>query len=410
MPETTAPAARMSAADRRFFFLFLPIVLGFGGRVALVAFNGPLVRLFTDNGYLIGLLLAIGPFISALINPTIGRLSDRTWTRFGRRLPFVLAGIPISTVVLFLIPSAPSYTALLLLFAIRAVLVSIGGVPLMSLIPDMTPPAHRGRIISMFMVVGGIGAIFIQVSGKFFWEENFELVYYLAGVLSLVIIPPLFFIREPEPEPAQLALARERTGLSYRTIVTSFVERDPVAFFLASAALRYLGTELVITYLTLFAITDLAISIGDAALAIAASGVARLVLAVPVGRLVDSMDRKRLMLYCTLLLALIHLATGFAVWNLTGLYVVLLAGAVAGTLDMIASGPLFMDLMPPERRGELTGLNMVLQNIFRAVAALVGGAIFAWTDGYRLCYAIAAACMVASFFMLARVRVERSPR
>ena len=116
MPDAAKPAARMSPADRRFLLLFLPIVLGFGGRMALVAFNGPLARLFTDNGYLIGLLLAIGPMVSALINPSIGRLSDRTWTRFGRRLPFVLAGVPISTAILFLIPSAPSYGALLLLF------------------------------------------------------------------------------------------------------------------------------------------------------------------------------------------------------------------------------------------------------------------------------------------------------
>lgn len=405
MPDAAEPATRMSRADRRFLLLFLPIVLGFGGRMALVAFNGPLARLFTDNGYLIGLLLAVGPLVSAFINPSIGRLSDRTWTRFGRRLPYVLAGVPISTAILFLIPSAPSYGVLFLLFAVRAILIAVGGVPLMSLIPDMTPPAFRGRIMSLFMVVGGIGAILIQVSGKFFWEEHFELVYYLAGTLSLVIIPPLFFIRERKPLPEELALARGRTGFSPRAVLAAFVERDPVAFFLASSALRYLGTGIVITYLTLFAVTDLDIAIGDAALAIAASGGARLLLAVPIGQLVDSADRRRLMLYATLLLGVVHVATGFAVWNLTGLYVVLLVGAIGGTLDMVASGPLFMDLMPPTRRGELTGVNMVLQNIFRAGGALIGGAIFAWTDGYRLCYAVAAACMVLSFFLLLKVRV-----
>jgi len=410
MTEAAEPAARMSRADRRFLLLFLPIVLGFGGRMALVAFNGPLARLFTDNGYLIGLLLAVGPLVSAFINPSIGRLSDRTWTRFGRRLPYVLAGVPISTVILFLIPSAPSYGVLLLLFVVRAVLLAVGGVPLMSLIPDMTPPSYRGRIMSIFMVVGGIGAILIQVSGKLFWEKHFELVYYVAGALSLVIIPPLFFIRERQPPPAELADARERTGLTPRAVLAAFTQRDPVTFFLAASAMRYLGTGIVIAYLTLFAVTDLGIAIGDAALALAASGVARLLLAVPVGRLVDSMDRRRLMLYSTLLIGLVHVATGFAVWNLAGLYVVLLVGALGGTLDMIVSGPLFMDLMPPARRGELTGVDMVLQNVFRAGGALVGGAVFAWTDGYRLCYAIAAACMLTSFFLLVKVRVVDGPR
>lgn len=372
--------------------------------MALVTFNGPLARLFTDNGYLIGLLLAVGPLVSACLNPSVGRLSDRTWTRFGRRLPYVMVGVPLSIVILFLIPSAPTYGALLLLFITRAILLAVGGVPLMSLVPDMTPPAWRGRIMSLFMLVGGISAIAVQVSGKFFWEEQFELVFYLTGVLSLFIIPPLFFIREPEPAPEELARARARSGGSVRSVLAAFSRRDPVTFYLTSASFRYLGVGIVITYLTLFAVTDLGISIGDAALALAVSGGARLLLAVPAGLLADRFDRHRLLLLSTLLIAAVHIATGFAVWNLAGLYVVLLVGAVGGTLDMIVSGPLFMDFLPADRRGELTGLNMVLQNVFRATGAFLGGAIFVWTDGYRLCYGVAATCMLISFFFLLQVR------
>lgn len=404
--EPGPPGARMDAADRRFMLLFLPIVLGFGGRMALVAFNGPLARLFTDNGYLIGALLAVGPLVSAVLNPGIGRLSDRTWTRFGRRLPYVMAGLPLSIAILFMIPHAPSYEALFLLFVVRAVVMAVAGVPLMAMIPDMTPAAWRGRIMSFFMVVGGIGAIAIQVSGKFFWESHFEWVYYLAGALSLIILPPLFFLREREPEPWELALARQRKGLSARALLAPFSQRDPVTFFLASALFRYFATGIVITYLTLFAQTDLGVSIGDAALAIAVTGGARLLLAIPAGRLADRLDRKRLLLMSTLLAASVHLLTGVAVWNLAGLYAVLLVGAVAGTLEMVVGGPLLMDLMPSDRRGEITGVNMVLQNLFRGVGALLGGAIFAWVGGYRLCFAVAAACMLVSSALLLLVRSE----
>ena len=395
----------MTRDERRFLLLFLPIVFGFGGRMALVAFNGPLARHFTDNGYLIGLLLAVGPLISALVNPGIGRLSDRTWTRFGRRMPYVLVGVPLSTLVLFAIPSAPGYWVLLGLFLLRAVLISIGGVPLMSLIPDMTSPARRGRIMSAFLVVGGLGAIAIQASGKLFWEEHFELVYYLAGLLSLFIIPPLFAIREPRPAANELEAARARSGLSLRALLEAFARRDPITLFLASGALRYLAVGIVITYLTLFAYTDLGISVGDTALALAITGGLRLVMAWPAGQLADRLSRKHLLLGATVAATLIHLATGYAVWNLTSLYLVLMAGAVVGTLDMVVAGPLFMDLLPADRRGELTGINMVLQNVFRAASALLGGALFAWTGGYRACYAAAALCMAISALLLTRVRV-----
>jgi maltose/moltooligosaccharide transporter len=393
-------------SERRFLLLFLPIALGFGGRMALVAFNGPLARLFTDNGYLIGLLLAVGPLISALVNPALGRLSDRTWTRFGRRLPYVLVGVPLANLVLFAIPSAPSYPVLLGLFLLGALLISIGGVPLLSLIPDMVAPERRGRAMALFMVAGSIGAIAIQMSGKFLWESHFELVYYLTALLALVfVVPPLFFIRESPPRAGELEAARGRSGWSPRTALASLVRGDPIALFLASASLRYLGVGVAIAYFTLFAVTDLGVPVGDAALAIGVTGAVRIALAIPSGRLADRWSRKRLLVGTTGAAVAVHLATALAVFDLTGLYLVLLAGAVVGTLDMVVSGPLFMDLMPADRRGELTGINMVLQNVFRALGALLGGAVFAWSGGYRLSFAAVALCFAVSAVILSRVRV-----
>jgi MFS family permease len=374
--------------------------------MALPAFNGPLAAFFTDNGYLIGLLLAVGPLVSALVNPTIGRLSDRTWTRFGRRLPYVLCGVPIATLALFAIPSAPSYEVLLALFLMNALFISIAGVPLLSLIPDMVDPARRGSAMAFFMVAGGIGAIAIQMSGKFLWETHFELVYYLtAGLAVFCILPPLFFIREPRPRAEELAAARGRGRTSPRAALASLARGDSIALFLASASLRYLGVGIAIAYFTLFAKTDLGVPVGDAALAIGVTGAVRLVLAIPYGRLADRWNRKRLLIAATAAAVVVNLATALAVWTLAGLYAVLLAGAVVGTLDMVVSGPLFMDLMPADRRGELTGINMVLQNVFRALGALLGGALFAWSGSYRPGFLAVALFFAVSAAILSRVRI-----
>ena len=150
--------------------------------------------------------------------------------------------------------------------------------------------------------------------------------------------------------------------------------------------------------------TDLGVPVGDAALAIGITGAVRIALAIPAGRLADRWSRKRLLVAATGVAAVVHLATALAVFDLFGLYLALLAGAVVGTLDLIVSGPLFMDLMPADRRGELTGINMVLQNVFRALGALLGGAIFAWSGGYRLIFAAAALFSLVSALILSRVR------
>src|SRR5207249_6046577 len=72
------------------------------GTGAFYAFNNfvlpPILKSFGAPDLLIGLLSSTRSIEGAVIQPTVGALSDRVWTRFGRRAPFVLVGIPLSAV------------------------------------------------------------------------------------------------------------------------------------------------------------------------------------------------------------------------------------------------------------------------------------------------------------------------
>src|ERR671923_2715240 len=59
-------------------------------------------------GLVIGLVLAIGGVVGSLDAIIVGYFSDRTRTRWGRRIPYVLAGAPLWAVFAFLIFSPPS--------------------------------------------------------------------------------------------------------------------------------------------------------------------------------------------------------------------------------------------------------------------------------------------------------------
>lgn len=50
------------------------------------------------------LLNLAGPVTGLLIQPIIGVLSDRTWTRYGRRKPYFVAGVIVAAIMLFLFP------------------------------------------------------------------------------------------------------------------------------------------------------------------------------------------------------------------------------------------------------------------------------------------------------------------
>lgn len=51
------------------------------------------------------------PVAGMLIQPIIGMFSDGTWTRFGRRIPYILGGGIISTIALLLMPNCPMLLA-----------------------------------------------------------------------------------------------------------------------------------------------------------------------------------------------------------------------------------------------------------------------------------------------------------
>src|ERR1700719_5195938 len=54
------------------------------------------------------LLWVAAPLTGLLVQPVIGYLSDRTWTRLGRRRPYFLAGALVSSAALALMPRSPN--------------------------------------------------------------------------------------------------------------------------------------------------------------------------------------------------------------------------------------------------------------------------------------------------------------
>src|SRR2546429_3917654 len=70
------------------------------GTGAFYSFNNfvlpPILKSFGAPDLLIGLLSSTRSIEGAVIQPTVGVLSDRVWTRFGRRRVFMLIGVPLS--------------------------------------------------------------------------------------------------------------------------------------------------------------------------------------------------------------------------------------------------------------------------------------------------------------------------
>lgn len=156
----------------------------------------------------------------AVIEPLIGYLSDRTKTRFGRRLPWMVFGLPflIGSFVWIWFPPASTVTddprvlvhfgVLLMLFyaAYTAVVAPYG-----SMLPELTADdAERVRVsvwMSLFEVFSNVTAaigagMLIDVGavslGLIALGNGYELLGVVVGAIGFAaFLPVFFFVREP---------------------------------------------------------------------------------------------------------------------------------------------------------------------------------------------------------------------
>src|SRR4029077_8677417 len=132
--------------------LSLPTMLlyaaGSIGTGAFYAFNNFILPLILNKfgapPLLIGLLSSTRSIEGAVIQPTIGALSDRVWTRFGRRRPFILIGIPLSAA--FFVAGAFVNDLLLLAAVIFlfSIFFNVAVDPYTALLADIAPLQQRG--------------------------------------------------------------------------------------------------------------------------------------------------------------------------------------------------------------------------------------------------------------------------
>ena len=118
---------------------------------------------------LVSLALLIALLVDAVVDPVIGNLSDRTYTRWGRRLPWLYAApIPLAFawVILWTPPggAAPSFAGLVAIAITVRLLLSACEVPSISLVPELTQDyVERTTLFRFRFMSGWIGGLVMML-------------------------------------------------------------------------------------------------------------------------------------------------------------------------------------------------------------------------------------------------------
>ena len=101
-------------------------------------------RRLTDDPRLIVMASTLGLLFTGSVGPFVNYLSDRIWTPFGRRRPFLVLAYSMSAIGLCVIPYMDSITTLLLAVAAHAFVHSFAS-PAEPLYMELVPQAQQGR-------------------------------------------------------------------------------------------------------------------------------------------------------------------------------------------------------------------------------------------------------------------------
>ena len=110
------------------------------------------------------------PLAGFIVQPIVGLSSDKTWTRLGRRIPFILGGSFVSAFAMFFMPNSEHFAQLLppLIFGATMLLLmdtsfNVTMQPFRALVSDMVPDSQRnkGYAIQSFLINTGavVGSI-----------------------------------------------------------------------------------------------------------------------------------------------------------------------------------------------------------------------------------------------------------
>lgn len=84
----------------------------FGVQIAYALQSANISRIFGTLGadpHNLSYFWILPPLMGIIVQPIVGTLSDKTWTRFGRRIPYLFVGATVAVLVMCLLPNAGSF-------------------------------------------------------------------------------------------------------------------------------------------------------------------------------------------------------------------------------------------------------------------------------------------------------------
>ena len=376
-----------------------------------------LTKTFHMNETYSGVIMAADNILALFLLPFFGSLSDRTSTKLGKRMPFILFGTGCAVILMNLLPlldnsyaAEPSPLKLASFVIVLALLLIAMGTyrsPAVALMPDVTPKPLRSRANAIINLMGAVGGVFylafaavlypnskvkaLEEAGK---HVDYQPLFLIVSAVMFLAVGILFLtIRERKLTEENQALEAQHPEWNLAVDDGSGNEALPkpvkrsLAFLLASIALWFIGYNGVTTWFSTYVDVVMGQGLGGASQCLLIATVGAVVSYIPIGALAAKIGRKR-----TIQIGIVLLAACFAMgYVLTTMYttitpvmfVVFALVGFAWAAINVNSLPMVVEMCKGSDIGKFTGYYYTASMAAQVVTPVLAGTLMRQID-YRV--------------------------
>ncbi|MGM1045360.1 MAG: SLC45 family MFS transporter [Bacillota bacterium] len=346
----------------------------------------------------IGFFMTIDNYFSLFLQPWIGSRSDRTHTRFGRRMPYLLIGMPLGALFTAIIPFHTGMVTLILFMVLMNLAMSLYRSPTVALMPDITAEKNRTRANGVINFMGGLGSIIAFGAGSVLFKAHPSFPFIAAACVTLISMFILMrFIKEKRDAPGYVAQAEAKTKISFKGQLNRTTILLLLAIFFWFVA--YQGVE---TLFTLYGKNEMGLTKSEASFSLTFFSLAFVLFAIPSGWLGSKFGKKRV-IFIGVAGLLVVFASVPLIDSLLVLRILLTIGGLFWACININSYPFIVSTGSEESIGTRTGMYYLVSSL-AAISSppLLGQLIDAF--GYSVLFYCAAGSMLIALFCVSMIR------
>lgn len=186
-----------------FLVLFMPALFSLAYKVQLMDPASKEANL--------GLIVGIGALVSLVAGPVFGVVSDATRSRWGRRRPYLVAGLGLSLVSAMIIAMAPNFWVILAGWIVAQFAGSSISAALNPTLAERVPSSQRGRLGALSGVAASFAGVLATLIGSFLTANLFLL--FLAPVAVFALVTILWLVTVPDAPAPQDARVGSLLGI-----------------------------------------------------------------------------------------------------------------------------------------------------------------------------------------------------